>query len=144
MRIFKKQGQRGTSIVEFTVVLGVLLVLLLGAIEGGRAIYTFNIVAHAAKQGVRFIAVRGADAAQDARRTDAPATTADVVTFVRGQAPSLAGATVNVTWPLDGDGNIDQSAGRLVQVDVSTNFTGSTALIPNINISSTASGVIYY
>ena len=44
---------RGQSIVEFALITPLLLTLLFGLIEGGRIIYTYNAVNHAAQEAAR-------------------------------------------------------------------------------------------
>ncbi|MGY3572714.1 TadE/TadG family type IV pilus assembly protein [Vibrio paucivorans] len=137
--------QKGVSIAELSIVMVAFFLVTFGLIEGARAIYTFNIVAHAAKQGVRYIVVRGSEAAQDDRRSaDAPASDADIKSYVQGHSSILSDADVDITWTLDGDDNPLKDSGQSVQVTVSTDFFGTTVLIPSLTISSTSQGIIYY
>ena len=56
-----KHGQRGASLVETVIVMGVLLALMFGIIDFGRALYTYSFVAQLARQGARWAIVRGAN-----------------------------------------------------------------------------------
>jgi Flp pilus assembly protein TadG len=61
----------GQSLVEFALGLLVFLLMVFGIFEFGRAIYTYSVVAHAAREGARVGAVRptpgvAAAAARDA------------------------------------------------------------------------------
>ncbi|HEX5465236.1 MAG TPA: TadE/TadG family type IV pilus assembly protein [Candidatus Limnocylindrales bacterium] len=47
----------GQGLVEFALVLPLILLLLFGAIDLGRAVYAYNTVANAARQGARVAAV---------------------------------------------------------------------------------------
>lgn len=47
------RDRRGQSLVEFALILPILLVLLLGVFDFGRAIYAFNAVSNAAREGAR-------------------------------------------------------------------------------------------
>jgi Flp pilus assembly protein TadG len=49
--------QRGTAIVEMALALPILLVMVLGALDLGRAVYTRNMLANAARDGARFAAI---------------------------------------------------------------------------------------
>lgn len=53
MRHQQKARTRGQSIVEFALITPLLLTLLFGLIEGGRIIYTYNAVNHAAQEAAR-------------------------------------------------------------------------------------------
>ena len=44
---------RGQSMVEFAVLAPIFFLLLLGTIDLGRAIYTYNSIADAAREGTR-------------------------------------------------------------------------------------------
>src|SRR5690348_6353444 len=93
MRFGKNSNQKGTVIVESAITLVVLLVMLLGIVEGGRLIWTYNTLAFVAREGTRYATVRGSN-------SSSPATTGTVDTYVKGQAtgldPSLM--TVTTTW----------------------------------------------
>jgi Flp pilus assembly protein TadG len=46
-------GQRGTALIEFTLVLPLLLILTVAAIDFGRAFFVKNVLEQAARAGVR-------------------------------------------------------------------------------------------
>ncbi len=88
-------GQRGSSLPETAIVMGVLLALMFGIIDFGRATYTYAFVAQLARQGARWAIVRGSQCSAldhcNAARTD-----------VQNYVQSLSqGATVknNITVP---------------------------------------------
>ena len=54
-------AERGTSTVEFLVVLPVLLFIMLGTVELSRAFMTMNLVTTAAREGARWGAVSAPD-----------------------------------------------------------------------------------
>lgn len=56
----KSKNERGAELVEFALVLPLLLLLVLGAIEFGRAYFTYNILAKAVRDGARYAATTGA------------------------------------------------------------------------------------
>jgi Flp pilus assembly protein TadG len=51
-----RRGQRGLAMVEFTIVLPVLLLLLLGVTELGRALMRYNALTKALQDGARYAA----------------------------------------------------------------------------------------
>lgn len=59
MRIAKRarDGERGVVAVEFAMVIPLLLLLLLGVIDFGRAMYVKNSLVYAASQGARVAAI---------------------------------------------------------------------------------------
>ena len=51
--IRQRDAGRGQSLVEFALVLPILLVMFMGIFDFGRAIFAFNSVSNAAREGVR-------------------------------------------------------------------------------------------
>ncbi len=51
------RGERGTALIEFTLVLPLLLVVTVAAVDFGRAFYVRNVCEQAAREGVRLRAV---------------------------------------------------------------------------------------
>lgn len=49
--------QRGTALIEFTLVLPLLLILTVAAVDFGRAFFTKNVLDQSAREGVRLLAV---------------------------------------------------------------------------------------
>ena len=52
-----RKQQRGDGLVEFALVLPVLLLLLFGILDGGRAVYSYHVVANSAREGARYASV---------------------------------------------------------------------------------------
>ena len=52
-----RRGQRGQSLVEFAFVLPIIVLLIAAFIEIGRAVFAYNTIANAARQGARVAAV---------------------------------------------------------------------------------------
>jgi Flp pilus assembly protein TadG len=52
---------RGQSVIEFAIVLPLLLALVFGITEFGRALWTVNVMTSAAREGVRVAVVTGPD-----------------------------------------------------------------------------------
>ncbi len=65
----ERRGDRGQGLVEFALVIPILLLLMLGAVELGRAWMTKNTMTGAAREAVRVYVVPdgGGQAAADAR-----------------------------------------------------------------------------
>lgn len=58
----RRRRSRGQALVEFSLVLPVFLVMLMGVIDVGRAIWAQNSLAAAAREGARFAIVHGGSA----------------------------------------------------------------------------------
>jgi hypothetical protein len=54
MRKIKNTGQRGQSMVEFSLTMVILLVLLVGIVDVGRALFTYMALRDAAQEGAIF------------------------------------------------------------------------------------------
>src|SRR5437867_769803 len=108
----RRAGERGTAIVEMALILPVFLLLVMGTLDFGRAIYARNMLANAARDGARFASVD-------------PTNTACVkaVGARLGSTASLAPGDVAVSFPNGVD--LDQP----VTVTVSTTYRPLSAII---------------
>lgn len=57
----RRHRQRGSTLVETAIVMAVVLALVFGIIDFGRAMYTYSYVGQLARQGARWAIVRGAN-----------------------------------------------------------------------------------
>ena len=57
MLLRRRDGRRGQSLVEFALILPIFLLLIMGIVDAGRLVYTFNTVSNAARQGARIAIV---------------------------------------------------------------------------------------
>ncbi|ACJ27250.1 TadE-like protein [Shewanella piezotolerans WP3] len=136
--------QRGITAVEAAIVAPLFFLLLFVILDGARMIYAYGTVAHAAREGVRYAVVRGAEAGEDLRRAgDAPTTSTKVEAYVTLRARPLKGISVTTTWEQNGN-LLDLSAGKVVKVLVEHDFSPVTPFLPNLTLSSTSSTVIYF
>ena len=101
----------GQATVEFALTSVVFFLLVFGIMNFSLAVYSFNQVAYAAREGTRYASVRGATALS-------PAGADDVARFVKGEAAGLnpGSLTVNTRW------NPDNNPGSFVSVDVQYRF----------------------
>jgi len=106
--------------VEAALASSVALAILFGILEFGQAVWQYNLVAHAVRQGTRYAMVHGANAKTHATSTD-------IATVVKNQMPGTDGSKVNVTvtWP-----NGDNKPGSPVKVTVSYPFTFMGPYVP--------------
>ena len=54
-RYTSDHGERGQSLVEMVVVLPLLLLLLIGVVDFGRAFFTFIAITNASREGARMV-----------------------------------------------------------------------------------------
>ena len=101
--------ERGAALVEFALVLSVLVLILFGIIEFGRAYNTKISLTHASREGVRVLAVTGdAEEAVAATRHATP-TLDQALLGVTALGVTASGCTpgepteVKVTYPLTYD-----------------------------------------
>lgn len=135
------------AVIEAAIVLPVFFLLVLSIMEGGRMIYAYGVMSHAAREGARYAVVRGTEAGQDGRRAgDAPAIATQVATYVKNRVV-LSPIRVFTTWPLDDGGQPNKNAGQVVEVRVEYDFnTILPELLPfsSITLTSTSRTVIYF
>ena len=132
-RLIRRKRTRGQSLVEFALVLPILLILLLGILDFGRAIYAYNSVSNGARSGARVAIVN-----QDL---------GDITEAVEAEAFGLDDVDVafdpNVeTLPACPQSNAEccPSIGCVVEVAVSTEYVPATPifsqLVGSITVSS--------
>ncbi len=115
-RLTKHNFERGQSLVELSVSLVFLLLLLGGAIDFGRAFFTYIALRDAAQEGAIF-------------GSYCPAQTANIIQRVQNSA---SGTSINTTVIQIGSGDItytdpfgnpsDDSPGNLIHVHATINF----------------------
>jgi Flp pilus assembly protein TadG len=106
----RKKSDRGTAAVEFALIVPVLLLIVFGIIDFGRALNAQISLTGAAREGVRLAALGYSDAAIDAR--------------VAAAAPSLTGVTTTVVATCPAGAGPAEDA----QVDVSYHFSFITPI----------------
>lgn len=90
-----RHRERGGSLPETALVLAILLAMLFGIIDFGRAMYTYAFVAQLARQGARWAIVRGS---QCTVLDHCNATKDDIQIYVRGLSEGATRPT-SITVP---------------------------------------------
>lgn len=107
MRMLREE--KGQAVVEFSLVISLLLLVLLGIYTFGQLMHTSLVVTYAAREGARVAALGGADAAISSAVKAAVPPTLDqnkittTVTPGQGARPRGTAITVNVTYPVSID-----------------------------------------
>lgn len=124
---------RGQSLVEFALCAFLLVMLMLGVVEIGRMVLVYTTCANAAKAGVRYAEVHGADSA---------ATTTDVQTVVQNYLSAAPLTATNATITSSGVGG---AIGTLVTVTVVYPYDPLSTYFPlSVNVGSSSQGVITF
>lgn len=147
-----KLKERGSSLPEAAIVMSVLLAMLFGIIDFGRATYTYAYVAQVARQGARWMIVRGS---QCTVLDHCNAQSSDVQTYIRslGQGAtdsSKIGATAGFNTSTCPAGSpVSNAPGCTVSVTVTYPFQFMLPYMPKsqghlltLNITSTSQMVI--
>ncbi|MGA3236121.1 MAG: TadE/TadG family type IV pilus assembly protein [Bryobacteraceae bacterium] len=141
-------GRRGQSLVEFSVVTLLTVMMLLFVVEMGRMLLVYTTVANAARAGVRYAIVHGSTRAAGATLSSAsgPSNTAQVVTVVTNFASagplnmSLLTGNIAVTYP-----NASNAPGQPVNVIVLYPYDPLTSYFSKtVILGSAAQGIIVY
>lgn len=135
--------ERGNTMAEFAVVLTAMLMLIVGIVDFGRAMYLYHLIGNAARAATRYAMVRGSTCTT----TGCPATSDSIQTYVRGMMPEVnpTGVTVTTTWSnsLGCSGAPYQSPGCMVNVQVSYNLhLLAVPLLPTLTMPITSSSQI--
>jgi len=120
----KKDKSRGQSMVELALILPIVLLVVLGIIEFGRAFFIYTVVSGAAREGARYGITQ-------------PKDLAGITAAARSRLVLLSpnAVAVDVTWD-DGSNPIPDYLIKLgksrVVVEVQTQFTMITPIISSI------------
>jgi Flp pilus assembly protein TadG len=129
----RRSRQKGSAMVELALTFMGFLMLTLGSMEFGWAIYAYNTCSYAAQTGARWASVNGS-------LSPSPATATSVTTYVQAQMVALDPnkTTVTSSW------SPNNSPGSSVTVTVGYNVVPlvGLAIQSSFNVSSTAQMVI--
>jgi Flp pilus assembly protein TadG len=142
------RGELGTSTIEFALGASLLFTLVVGIITMCFALYTYNIVAEAAREATRFAIVRGSSCHFGSPCT--PAATGDIQTYVSNLGfPGSSNLTATPAWSAYPAGGTCKSPGcngpgDQVAVTVTYQFPLVIPFLPprTLNMSNTAAMVI--
>jgi len=128
----QRNGEQGSALVEFAVSVLILLTVVFGIVDVGRALYAYDWVSNAARLGTRFAMVRGGTCTQ--LSGGCPAIQSDVVTYINSNAPGINTSDVTVkTHCIVGQtsfGLLPCAVGTQVYVEVQYSFSFISPLIP--------------
>lgn len=85
----------GTALVEFSLLLPVLLLLILGLFDVSRAVWQENTLAYAAREGTRYAIVHGSASSTPST----PSNTSAIVSTVKKAAVGVPDISVTVNYP---------------------------------------------
>ena len=114
----RAREDHGAAMLEFALVSLVFFTVVFGIMEYGRMILNYNVVSTAAREGVRYASVRGANSGHTATASDIQSYVADHSLGV------LTPANVTVTW------SPNNKPGSTVQVQTQIFFTPMVPLLP--------------
>lgn len=126
MRIFRRargEHTRGQSLVEFALALPILLLLIFGLVDLGRAVYINNALAEAARDGARYGSVQ-ARAYSDATRNG-------VEDWVRARLDAIPNPTISAECTA-GNATFGCTVNDILVVTVRSDFQMITPVIGQI------------
>jgi len=139
--------ERGASLPETALVIAIVLTLMFGIIDFGRALYTYGFVAQLARQGARWAIVRGS---QCTKLDNCPAQggSTDIQPYVQSLSEGATNAsliTANLQWPSCPNSATGSNApGCTAEVTVTYPFSFVLPYLPKaqITMSSTSEMVV--
>jgi len=131
----KRHGERGATLVESAIVLSLLLTLMFGIVDFGRAFYAYDFVNHLARQGARWAIVRGS-LCSGLDHCPARQGSADIQPYVQslsegGTDASQITAVLNFPSCAGAPGGPSDAPGCVAQVTVTYPFK---FLLPFVNV----------
>ena len=97
LNLRRLRGEQGNAMVEFALALTVLLTLLFGIIDIGRALYAYNWLYNGARQTTRWAMVRGAFCDSHLPGCPTGANTSDIFNYVTNALPAGYGSGLDTT-----------------------------------------------
>jgi Flp pilus assembly protein TadG len=140
------RSERGTSTIEFALGASLLFMSVCGIMAIAFALYTYNIVSEAAREGARYAIVRGADCHFGSPCT--PATSGNIQTYVQHLGfPGSSNMLATASWFPPPGGTCTPCTnipGNQVKVTVTYSFPVVIPFVPNrtLSMSNTAEMVI--
>jgi TadE-like protein len=144
--------QKGSTLVEFGLVFILLMIMMLGILDFGRALYSYHFLSNAAREAARFGSVHGASCGLDSdggscTTTGGPAgpgNTGPITSYVSGITPpgiDSTQVTTTPTWPGNGTTVCSTTANAPscpVEVQVSYNFKFLFSLVSSTGLTLTS------
>lgn len=143
-------GDEGSSLVEFSLITVMFIIVLLSVVEMGRMVLVYTTMANSARAGARYAIVHGGDrtgvGATGVNGPSGPGSTTQVQTVVTNYAKAglldTSKLTITVSYP-----NATNSVGSPVSVSVTYRYDPMMRYfgsILNTTLGSTSEGVITY
>ncbi|MFQ6016325.1 MAG: TadE/TadG family type IV pilus assembly protein [Anaerolineae bacterium] len=114
--------EKGQTLIEFALIVPVLVLIVFGILEFGRAFYAYSAIANSAREGARYGVV-------------APDDTTGIknAAISKAVAVSLTESDITISYP---DGS--SSSGNRIRVDVSYLFDSAVLFIPDFTMTAAA------
>ena len=127
----------GQTLVEFCICATLLLMLVFGIVDLGRGVYAYNTIAGAAREGVRYAIVHGANSGAPVGPT---ANDATLTSVVQGFATGLQTTNLSVfsSWPNG------IATGAVVNVTIAYTFQPATLFFRTLALTNHSSAVILH
>jgi Flp pilus assembly protein TadG len=129
----------GANLVEFALASTVLFAMVFGILETCLALYNYDYLSQAAREGTRWAMVRGsASCTNTPGLVNCKATANQIQTYVQGLGYPFSGSlTVNSSWP-----NGSNSPGNTVQVQVQYTYSLSIPFVRPISIPMSSTSIM--
>ena len=148
MRRFRRRQQRGQALVEFAIIMPVLVLAVLGLLDLGRGIYTYNTLAQSARQASRTAIVNQVEATVKAAAISTGATLGLTSTNVDVCFKTATSSQTSCSSGSDNCTSSVRSIGCLAIVRTHVSYAPMTPVIAllfsTINLSSTSIEPIEY
>ncbi len=129
--------RHGQSLVEFAIGSLVVLLLVFGAVDLGRAVFTYNSISQCAREGIRFAVVHGAESPAPVGPADNDPVLDSLLRakYTVGLDPGRL--TINSIWA-----DSKNTPGSTVTVTVRYNFQSAILFALPLSLQSRSSGII--
>jgi len=136
------QPRRGQALVEYALVLGIVLLISLGAIDFARLFFTWSSMANAAREGARFGTVHPTWWTSADHTPNIEGRTRALLYTLGTDTPQVEIHCFHAHGQAYGDSRAYCTKGNQIHVIVRARFRSWTPIIPVLNLSATATMVI--
>jgi Flp pilus assembly protein TadG len=99
----RQDQRRGSTIIEFSLAFTAFIMLLMGLMEFGRAVWTFSTLSHAVSQAARFATLHGSGNPVMVNGNDATATAISNLVKANSIGLDPSQVSVNTVWSPNND-----------------------------------------
>lgn len=119
---YRRMDTKGQGLLEFALVLPLLVIIMFGLLDLGRAFFTIIVISNASREGARYLTQNPDDNIPDPYGNTFYGTKQAAIAEAQGSIVNLTPSDVNISYCLDNDTFEGCDSGYPVEVRVTYQF----------------------